>query len=108
MYNIYMYYVLTILAEAHMPKSSTQGGGRPLAVPRDEAPVRKNYRLHQSKLDLARRLLGTKTETETIERALEMVGFGARLAAGTERAQGRAWNDVVGEMERLAESVAEE
>ena len=42
----------------------------------------------------------------TVRRAA--LDFAARLAAGTERARGRAWNDVVGEMERLAESVAEE
>jgi len=54
---------------------------------------RKNYRLPQSKLDAARRVLGTKTETETIERALDLVAFGERLAAGTERARGRPWRD---------------
>lgn len=66
---------------------------------REEAPKRKNFRLHQSKLDTAQRLLGTKTETETIERALDLVAFGERLAAATERARGRPWNDVFGEME---------
>lgn len=55
--------------------------------------VRKNYRLSQSKLDEARRLLGTRTETETIERALELVALGARLSLGTERARGRPWRD---------------
>lgn len=72
--------------------------------PRDtegEAPKRKNYRLHQSKLDAARRVLGTKTETETIERALDLITFGEQLAAGTRRARGRAWNDTVGEMESV-------
>jgi hypothetical protein len=67
-------------------------------VERDETPKRKNYRLRQSKLNAARKVLGTKTETETIERALDLVAFGERLASGTERARGRAWNDVVGEM----------
>ena len=33
--------------------------------------VRKNLRLTQSKLDRARRLLGTETETETVEQALD-------------------------------------
>jgi hypothetical protein len=61
-------------------------------------PVRrKNYRLHQSKLDAALRVLGTKTETETIELALDLVAFGERLASGTERARGRAWQGVFGE-----------
>ena len=63
-----------------------------------ETRKRKNYRLPQSKLDAARRLLGTKTETETIERALDLIAFGERLAAGTERARGRAWHDVFGEV----------
>jgi hypothetical protein len=69
---------------------------------RQDAPKRKNYRLQQSKLDAARRVLGTTTETETIERALDLVVFGERLASGTTRARGRSWNDVVGEMDRIA------
>jgi hypothetical protein len=69
---------------------------------RQDAPTRKNFRLQQSKLDAARRVLGTTTETETIERALDLVVFGERLASGTVRARGRAWNDVAGEMDRIA------
>lgn len=69
---------------------TTKGGKEPLK--------RKNYRLHQSKLDIAQKVLGTRTETETIERALDLVVFGERLASGTKRARGRAWNDVFGEM----------
>ena len=69
---------------------------------RQEAPKRKNYRLQQSKLDAARRVLGTTTETETIDRALDLVVFGERLASGTARARGRAWNDLAGEMDRIA------
>jgi hypothetical protein len=53
-------------------------------------------------LDAARRVLGTTTETETIERALDLVVFGERLASGTARARGRVWNDVVGEMQQVA------
>lgn len=65
-----------------------------------DAPVRKrkNFRLPQAKLDAARRILGAETETETVERALDLVAFGDRLARGTERARGRPWNDVFGEM----------
>ena len=65
----------------------------------DELPKRKNYRLHQSKIDAAQRLLGTRTETETIERALDLVAFGERLASATERARGRPWIDVLAEPE---------
>jgi hypothetical protein len=72
------------------------------AKARQDAPRRKNYRLRQSKLDAARRVLGTTTETETIDRALDFVIFGERLASGTARARGRAWNDVAGEMDRVA------
>jgi hypothetical protein len=75
-----------------------------LAAHDDEAPTRKNYRLLQSKLDAARRVLGTRTETETIERALDLVAFGERLAAGTRRVRGRSWHDVFGE---LTESASE-
>lgn len=58
-----------------------------------EVPKRKNYRLHQSKLDAAREVLGTRTETETIETALALVTLGKRLADGTRRALGRPWKD---------------
>lgn len=62
-----------------------------------EPPTRKNFRLRQSKLDAARKALGTSTETETIELALDLAAFGERLAAGTARARGRPWADVMGE-----------
>ena len=68
---------------------------------RHETPKRKNYRHHQAKLDAARKVLGTATETETIERALDLVAFGERLASGTKRARGRPWSDIFGEMETL-------
>ena len=41
---------------------------------------RKNYRIDMVKLNRARGALGTKTETETIHRALEMVADEAALA----------------------------
>ena len=52
-------------------------------------------------MDAARKVLGTATETETIERALDLVAFGERLASGTKRARGRPWSDIFGEMETL-------
>ena len=61
--------------------------------------TRKNFRLSQEKLDAAREILGTETETETVERALDLVTFGDRLARGTERVRGLPWNDVAGETE---------
>jgi len=41
---------------------------------------RKNYRIDVTKLNRARGVLGTKTETETIHRALDLVADEAALA----------------------------
>ena len=41
---------------------------------------RKNYYLDEAAIAQARRILGTKTETETIQKALELVEDEARLA----------------------------
>ena len=79
----------------------------PAPATAEEAPTRKNFRLRQSKLDAARKALGTSTETETIERALDLAAFGERLASGTRRARGRAWRDVVGEMETIDSALDE-
>ena len=57
--------------------------------------VRKNYRLTQAKLDRARKLLGTDTETETIEQALDLVAFREEVLAGVRRLAGsRSMRDV--------------
>jgi hypothetical protein len=71
---------LYIQPEAEMPESAkraissrtTMKVGKELA---SEVPRKKNYRLHQSKIDRAMEILGTRTETETIEQALEMIAF---------------------------------
>jgi hypothetical protein len=47
-----------------------------------EAPKKKNLRLHQSKIDEAKAILGTATETETIETALDLVVFRKELIQG--------------------------
>ncbi|TVP54222.1 MAG: hypothetical protein EA351_13655 [Gemmatimonadales bacterium] len=44
--------------------------------------VRKNMRLRQDLIDRAKRILGTKTETETVEQALEMVAFREEVLEG--------------------------
>jgi hypothetical protein len=44
--------------------------------------VRKNLRLNQAKIDKARKILGTKTETETIEQALDLVAFRDEVVSG--------------------------
>ena len=47
---------------------------------RRQAPIqRKNYRIDVSKLERTRRILGTRTETETIHRALDLVADEAAL-----------------------------
>ena len=58
--------------------------------------VRKNYRLTQAKLDRARQLLGTDTETETIEQALDLVAFRLEVIEGVRRLAGsRSMRDVL-------------
>ena len=55
----------------------------------DSLPVvRKNMRLRQDVLDRARRILGTRTETETVEQALELVAFRAEVVGGIRRLAG--------------------
>jgi hypothetical protein len=42
---------------------------------------RKNYRIDVQKLEKTKRILGTRTETETIHRALDLVAEEAALVA---------------------------
>lgn len=51
-------------------------------------------RLHQSKIDRAMKLLGTRTETETIEQALDMVAFRNALVEGIRGMRGAGLVDV--------------
>ncbi len=44
--------------------------------------ARKNIRLDQHTLDVARHILGAKTETETIRKALDLVAFRKELVDG--------------------------
>jgi hypothetical protein len=50
--------------------------------------VRKNLRLTQAKIDKAKRILGTRTETETIEQALDLVAFKKEVLEGIGRVAG--------------------
>lgn len=50
--------------------------------------VRKNLRLNQAKIDRAKKILGTKTETETIEQALDLVAFRDEVVSGLENLAG--------------------
>lgn len=62
--------------------------------------VRKNVRLRQDLIDRAKRVLGTKTETETIEQALELVTFRKEVSEGIRRVAGsRSLRDIYAEEE---------
>jgi hypothetical protein len=61
-----------------------------------ERPRRKNHYLSQAKLDLAKAILGARTETEALDLALDLVIFGDALAAGTEALAGEEYVDVLG------------
>ncbi|MEX1184861.1 MAG: hypothetical protein WEF86_16765 [Gemmatimonadota bacterium] len=50
--------------------------------------VRKNLRLSQAKIDRAKKILGTSTETETVEQALDLVVFRQEALAGIARLAG--------------------
>lgn len=57
-------------------------------MPKEKQTVRKNIRLSQGKIDRARKILGTKTETETIEQALDLVVFRQEVISGLEALAG--------------------
>ena len=50
--------------------------------------VRKNLRLTQAKIDRAKKILGTQTETETVEEALDLVAFRQEVLHGIDRIAG--------------------
>lgn len=72
--------------------SGSHGGG----LRRGEKPIRKNYYLYQSKVELAKEILGAKTETEAVDGALDVLIYGEALARGTESMAGEEYNDVLG------------
>lgn len=60
-----------------------------------KARVRKNYRLDPTLIARAQAILGTATETETIEQALDMVAFRQEVLDGVRAVAGaRLWTDV--------------
>jgi hypothetical protein len=63
----------------YVPKSRTARSG----------VVRKNLRLTQAKIDRAKRILGTTTETETIEQALDLIAFRQDVLEGIDRIAGK-------------------
>ena len=50
----------------------------------------KHVELDQGKLTRAQRILGAKTETETLERALDIVVSEAKIDAALRKARGKA------------------
>lgn len=50
--------------------------------------VRKNMRLRPDLIDRAKRILGTTSETETVEQALELVIFRDEVLSGIESVAG--------------------
>jgi hypothetical protein len=57
-------------------------------MPKPERFVRKTMRISQDKLERARRILGTRTETETIDAALDMIAFREEAMEGVRRMAG--------------------
>lgn len=51
--------------------------------------VRKNLRPTQTRIDKAKRILGTSTETETIDQALDLVVFQKEVLDGIDRIAGK-------------------
>lgn len=62
----------------------------------DEKPTRKNHYLYQSKIDMAKEILGAKTETEALDAALDLLIYGEALARGTDEMGGEEYVDVLG------------
>jgi hypothetical protein len=74
-----------------------RGAAKALVPPRaGEKPTRKNHFLYQSKLDLAKEILGAETETAALDAALDLVIYGEALARGTEAMAGEEYHDVLG------------
>ena len=60
--------------------------------------VRKNLRLTQEKIDRAKKILGARTEAETVEQALDLVAFREEVVEGIRRiAGGGGIEDIHGE-----------
>jgi hypothetical protein len=61
-----------------------------------EKPTRKNHYRYQSKIDMAKEILGARTETEALDGALDLLIYGEALARGTEEMEGEEYRDVLG------------
>lgn len=54
----------------------------------EDKVVRKNMRLRQGLIDRAKKILGTQSETETVEQALELVAFRKEVSDGIRKMAG--------------------
>ena len=52
---------------------------------RPERWARKNIEIDQLKLDRARAILGAKTETDTVDAALDLIAFQGEVLSGIDR-----------------------
>lgn len=50
---------------------------------------RKNYYLDEAKIRRVQRILGTKTETETLDKAMDIIMFRAELLESLKKTAGR-------------------
>lgn len=71
-----------------MAKNGAGAGTARRSTHATEVPRKKNMRLHQSMIDAAKSVLGTKTETETVEAALQLIVFRDELMAGVRAMRG--------------------
>lgn len=69
-----------------------------------EKPTRKNHYLYQSKIDMAKEILGVATETEALDGALDLLIYGEALARGSEAMEGEEYNDVLGISREIPET----
>jgi hypothetical protein len=51
--------------------------------------VRKNFLMDQTALKRAKKILGTRTESETVRKALDLVTFQREVMRGFDRAAGK-------------------
>jgi len=63
-----------------------------------DRPVRRSLRLSRANLDRARQILGTKTDAETVDAALDLVVFRDEVTKGVRRIAGsNSMRDIYGE-----------
>lgn len=77
------------------------------ALATDEKPKRKNHYLYQSKIDMAKKILGAKTETEALDGALDMLIYAEAMARGTEEMEGEEYVDVIGIADEVPDTLGE-